>query len=343
MIQNRRVFIILTILVLLTNISGCIPFDNTILMSTQSATHSQEKPTTLISTKIITPTWTGTPPPTSTPIPTYTSTPLTTLAPNLAYSKLRMLLTNSQNCYLPCWLGITPGLSAWQDVTAQLTEFSGISTEWLDIGSDIEKGAYGQLLLPFLEDNMVIELYMSYSAAIQFNRVEIITLQTRSYRLKNGEFYGDIHGDPNYYTVLKNITIPGVLSVYGPPELLFITVEPISEQVDGWWGYAKIYLGYPDDGIFMIYSTPMDGSGNSYKFCPSNAYISGTLIPAGQGSNYQEVLHTIRGEVENFVISSPYIMKPEDAIGMNIEEFYEIFKNPSDRCLETPKPSWFMN
>jgi hypothetical protein len=254
-----------------------------------------------------------------------------------------MLLTDNKNCHLPCWLGITPGLSAWSDVRNQLTEFSAIAPKWLDTGHNIEKGAYGHLLFPFTEDNMVIEIDSSYTASIPDERVQNIWLYARSYRVKNGEYSGDVNNYSNYNEMVNIITLPGVMSVNGPPELLFITVEPISEQVAGWWGHAKIYLGYPDDGIFMIYEMPMDGSGSVYKFCPSEALISGLLIPSGLGSTYQEILHALRGEPENFVISSPYIMKPEIAIGMNNEEFYEVFKNSSDRCLETPKPSWFMN
>ena len=66
---------------------------------------------------------------------TFTSIP--TLSPEDAHTRLRALLNDSTSCRLPCWLGITPGQSTWQDANEQLALFSGIADSlYIKAGAD---------------------------------------------------------------------------------------------------------------------------------------------------------------------------------------------------------------
>jgi hypothetical protein len=222
--------------------------------------------------------------PTFSPISTIPSA--STLVPKDAYARLQMLLTDTTNCHLPCWLGITPGETDWQDVTTQLMMFSSIASNGLDIGSVVEKGAYGNLLIPFPKDNMAIEIGSSYRASLNTNTVNVIWLDTRAYRLKGGEYDGDVYGYAMYDEILKAYTLSEILSDYGQPSRVFIRSDLSGTPPPGWWGYIIIHIWYPDQGVFLEYKTVIDGAGNTYRFCPSNAFISGTLIPPGHANDY---------------------------------------------------------
>jgi hypothetical protein len=299
---------------------------------------SSSKPPTLTPVPVTaTSTRTRTFTPTRRPSPTLT--PVPTLSPDDAYARVTEFLTNGSNCRLPCWLGIAPGQSSLLDVRAQLTRFSNITSDsYLDYPAD-EWQVSGMEIL-YNEDDMVIEIRSGYLVHQGENNVYVNAFDTRAYRLKDGKYNGDAYGYPSYDELLEAYALFGVLSTHGPPTLVFITLELTTDYAPGRWGFAKLHVGYPEQGIFVQYKMQVDGSGNTYRFCPAESFISGTLIPPGFGTGYRDVLEDLGGELQVFTVDSPFIKTPEEAFGMTIEEFYQFFRLPTGRCLETSKSGW---
>ncbi len=326
--KSRKPSIFLLVSTLLTLLAGCI-FDNRLTPMPFQLTSTA---TLLTSTSIQTLTIT----------PTRTFMPVQTLSPDDAYTRLHALLTDTANCRLPCWMGITPGESTLQEASEQLILFSGIA-ERTGIGIIVgaEEGSYGTLTIPYPNDNKTIEIRLSYQKPADENKVFVIWLDTRAYRLKDGEYNGDVYGYIAYTELLKAYSLSGVLSTYGPPSLIFIRSDLPGVPTPEWWGSFIIHIWYPEQGIFLGYYMFAEGVGENYRFCPSNAFISGTLIPLGHGTDFQEILVSLRGVYPLFFPPASNIKTPQEAFGMTIEGFYQLLTASPNSCLETPKGIWW--
>jgi hypothetical protein len=279
--------------------------------------------------------------------PTYSLTlsPSPTPAPDEANMRLRSLLIDSTKCLMPCWLGIIPGKSTWQDANEQLTYFSSISRR-LGIGESADRGSFGILSIPNSDDTIIIEIIASYMTS-NTNTISVAGMDTRSYKVKNGEYDGDIYGYPAYNELLQNYTLSGVLSIYGPPSKVFINTDLRSDNLPDTPGYGddfKIHIWYPEQGIFLNYLMPVEGSGKNYRFCPSDSAISGYLMPPGLSEKHQEETLLKFGTEYSAIFSpSEFVKTPEDAFGITSEEFYRLILSAANVCLETPKAIWWPN
>lgn len=272
-----------------------------------------------------------------------TITPIPTLSPKDAYTRVNEYLTNGINCRLPCWLGIVPAQSTLLDIQTQLMMFSIIATK-TSYNLQTDNWAVTNLTIPYKNNDMVIEIRSAYLALLNENNVYVNGFETSAYRLKNGEYNGDVYGYPAYNELLKAYTLSGILSSYGPPSQVFIRSNLSTDELplppfslDSF----VIHLWYPNQGIFMEYNTLAGGSGETYRFCPSNSFISGILLPTELGTGYQEVLKKYGGVYPLFFPPAANIKTPEEALGMTIEEFYQTFRLPTDHCLQSPKSVWW--
>lgn len=313
------------IAVVFTFLGGCVP-------------HNLPTPSPFPATATIT--WIPTRTPSATPTITYS--PLPTLSPEDAYARINELLNSNSNCLLPCWMGIMPGQSTWQDVYEQLTIFSGIARRlYIETGAD--EWSTGFLTIPYLHDNMMIEVSPYYLTSSSGNIISVIAIETRTYKLNNGEYDGDVYGYPAYNELLKPYTISEVLSSYGQPDQIYISASLRGDTLvtPGYGDFFEIHLWYPEQGIFMKYVMSVEGSGDNYRFCPSNAFILGYLLPPGLDPGYQEILIEIDDRYQNWFPPSDFIKTPEDAFGMTNEEFYHLIITSPDSCLETLKAIWW--
>ena len=282
--------------------------------------------------------------PPATIIPTETTIkPISTLGAEDAYMKLGDLLGNDPKCRLPCWLQITPGRSSFIDAQTQLTLFSGISRR-LFIEPGANKWSTGFFTIPHPNENMVIEIRPSYLVSAAGNSISMTGFDTRAYRLKAGQYDGDVYGYAPYNDLLKAYTISGVLNQYGQPAQIYILASLRSDiwpDTPGYGDYFEIHLWYPDKGIFLAYKMSVERTGESYQFCPSKSLISGYLLEPSEFANYQNVLEGLHDNYKYFFSPSIYVKKPEDAFGMTAEKFFQIFQSPTDQCLETPISIWW--
>jgi len=281
--------------------------------------------------------------PTGTPTITLTSVP--TLPADEAYARLREYLTNSSDCRLPCWWGITPGQSTMLDVQALLAAFSEVA-EYIDLGESRGR-LFGSLWILYPNDEHITFPIESFYLARANNNgvVSVVMISTRAYRETNGALEGPslemLYGHPLYNKVLEDFTLTGILSRYGPPGQIFVTADVKYVGLDNNplpTDTFTIRLLYPDRGIFVRYEMPVERAGDKFRFCPSKAFINLDLISPRADENYQDVLLAIGWE--GFFPPSEYNKTPEEALGMTIEEFYRQFRLPTDRCLETPISIW---
>jgi hypothetical protein len=323
--KMRKLLFVIKTMVVLASLIGCM------------STNQVKIPSVTVTATI------GDLPPNVSPTSTqmYTPTPLPTLSADEGYARLRTLLGNNTDCKLPCWMGIIPGQSTWQDINEQLTMFSSIAKK-LYIETGANTWSTGDLTILYPNDNMAVEVSPYYLTATDQKTIAVISIETRSYAIENGEFAGDVYGYATYNKLFKAYTVSGVLSSFGVPDQIYVGASLRGDLLitPGFGDYFEIYLWYPNQGIFMTYKMQVEGSGNNYRFCPPNAFILGDLTTSGLGAGYQEVLLKLGDRYQGFFPPSKYLKTTEDAIGMTSDEFYELFRSPTDRCLETPKAIW---
>ncbi len=76
-----------------------------------------------------------------TPLPTRTSTPSPTLSPSEVQAYILDLLQKNAGCRLPCWWGIVPGQTAWQEAESFLAPLSSEIGEF-SLGEQVRYTVY---------------------------------------------------------------------------------------------------------------------------------------------------------------------------------------------------------
>ena len=160
---------------------------------------------------------------------------------------------------------------------------------------------------------------------------------------------GDVYGYEAYNSLLQNYALSTVLSTNGPPTYIYIfgyvradIILSVSQTPYVLTDRFVIHLVYPDQGILMEYEMTVEGHGDNYRFCPSNASISGIFMSLGSADDFFNALH---GLGDDFWSSYPpdwvNSKTPDNAFGMTIEDFYQIFCSTPNHCLETIKSIWW--
>jgi hypothetical protein len=290
------------------------------------------------------PVYTATHTPTPTMTPTITSVP--TLASEVAYARVNEFLANGSSCQLPCWMGIVPGKSTLLDLHESLTRFSGIATdEYEELPAIPDNNMLsGGLTLSFPKDDYGIEFHTNYISFAGEDKISIIGFASWAYKLNSDGVKNLAYEYPPYNEFFSAYTLSGILSSYGTPDLIYINAglgrdslpqTPLASD------YFLIHILYPEQGIAMRYEMSVEGVGDNYRFCPSNSFIQGYLIPPSTRETFLQVLQNSGDDFSKFSPPSEFTKTPEEAFGMTIGEFYQIFRKPTDRCLDTQKKIWW--
>ena len=294
------------------------------------------------------PSFTATPAPqpsVTSPTPVVTDTPITlptsTIVPTLpaddADRRLLNLLANNNNCRLPCLWGITPGksthddadmvllpLSAISDFTSLNTSPGDISPIYID-GSDL---LYTRMAFLFPENGIINHIVFQtriMKKVITPNGepglLEIFEITPLS---KNLEFY----------------MLPNILSQLGIPTSVVVSISATPANIDVYGGFDIVLL-YPDQGVFVHYTTQRKLFGEVAQGCFNNSSVELELFPAGDRELFSEGLDTtVWANMWPEPVDTPRWKTIETATSMSVEEFYEAFQKPTNKCLETPMSLW---
>jgi hypothetical protein len=314
-------------------VTGCMQSTETSRSTSPIATAS-----TASATETVQPTLTSTATDTSTPSSTPTVVPTLSVAD--ARQRLLDLLATNGDCRLPCLWGITPGKSSNQEARNILMPLSSISapeTTYFD-----PAGLRGVLLgtiSPFYaEDEQRLNIWAAYLydedgvvSSIGF-RVQEEKMVTDSY----GNLYGEpIFDFPHFAKHVEYYSLSHVLSEQGLPSSVFIQAAGLSFSYPVIPGKLDIVLLYPDQGIWVDYTLAGDYVGNVIRGCPANAHIQMELYPPGNPDSFFALL-----DQTNWGITKSGYKPLKEATSMSLDEFYQFFRNPTDKCIETPADLW---
>lgn len=265
----------------------------------------------------------------------FTPSPAPTLVAEDANALMGDFLTNSSDCNLPCWLGITPGISTLAEVQARLESFDSIA-EKIYIGEAGDLWNLGSLDLQLPKENIVVEIYSTFLISSNEDKVAIIGVDTQAL---SQNLAGQVYGDQNYVEALSAYTLSQILSKYGSPMEIWVTAE-IYEFEQNAPDYFEIRLLYPDKGIFVRYKTPIDSFEENYRVCPSKSSVDLWLLAPDIGNSYQEKLLSLGDEWTGFFPPSNFNKPTIEAFGKSEEEFVHSIISSPTYCYESPKSIW---
>lgn len=291
---------------------------------------------TLTSTKSIIPTGsptftpflkTATPSPTSTlfsPTPTQTLTPAPTLTKAQSETYLFKLLKDNAGCKLPCWWGITPGVTTWED-TRKLIEYMGARTGF----DPLENG-------------------QAYHGTGGFDWDNPFTVNNIDFFEEKGIVEGivvwaEANEDTNFFrTLWKSYSPEQVITKYGKPTRVRMSVFVYGET-----GFisSRLTLIY-DEGQFSVEyeskALEVDVQGKPmFRVCPSWGDITWLprldmyILSPDSTMSLDEYVQLVAG----YDISRGKSI--EEAVGISREEFYQRFiPGHGSACFDTPQEMW---
>jgi hypothetical protein len=134
----------------------------------------------------------------------------------------------------------------------------------------------------------------------------------------------------NYYLLSK------LLNDYGQPESAWISTQSSLSSRDILGGTFELLLLYPDQGIFIHYTTLMTIVGSNVRGCFLNPQAKIELYPPGQRDFFLQNLET-----DFWPQYAPNRFRPlENVTNLSFEEFYDIFRHSTNNCIDTPASLW---
>jgi len=328
MISWKNIILLCSVIFIITN------------CSTTESKNIEASPTSGIASVTISPTAIRTITPTSTPIPVSpTPTHIPAVLPtveelpeNEAYPYLIELL-HSQDCQLPCWLNVVPGQTSIKDAYRAWVPLLGIASH-----SNILSPEDGRIYFEYENGGVNVSIQTRYSLSADFKLIESMSVDTHALRKVGNSGAEEVYGAP-YTESLQSYLLPDLLSKYGKPDQVIIRMEiAVAEPTSP--DSFDIWLLYPQYGAIVLYTGPAEIiGGKTVQGCPSYSFVSLWLVEAGNNEMYQKTLEENSG-IKGLSPTPPYFKSTMDALGMTSDEFFEIYKIPTNRCIESPLEIW---
>jgi hypothetical protein len=251
----------------------------------------------------LTPTITPAPPniPLSTAILTWT--PVPTLPPAEALEALLKLYADNGGCQLPCWWGITPGKTSWQEARTKLSRLGHISRPFG--GKEVVRYEFSFVIPAEIDSSGSFEP----DIGVKDDIVVGISLNSRWVR-----------GDFDY-------SLAGWLQVWGTPGeiwLKVVTTAPSEIQYE-------MDLFYPAKGILLNVTGIAQAHGDSLSICPQT-FKRDIFPPAlvlwspSKNITYQTMFSDLLGKTIVDQNKFSLLEKLTDNFGPG--DFYETYRDP---------------
>lgn len=253
---------------------------------------------------------------TLTPIPTVTLTPVLTMTPlsqQDAYQVLQKLYWDNGGCQLPCYWGVVPGETLWQDTSALLSPLGRIygpsgTSKVSRYGVTFEKfdEPFGSMGPGFWVENEVVKVIGINSSWVS---------QDFDYSLS------------------------GLLQSLGVPDEIWIS--PIAESLDG-QPYYHLELFYPSKGILVGLLGNAKQDGQYLSLCPQKIFSRSPFPPTLLLWNPKEPVHfdsnfgkRLVDDDLGIIVDDYRLLQGVSPDGLTNAQFYDIYSDPeTEVCIK---------
>jgi hypothetical protein len=258
------------------------------------------------------------PAPTRTSVPSLTPLPFPTLEPDAMHAFVVEMLQTNGGCELPCWWGITPGVTRWDDMIQFFGERNIHVWENGLLALNYQTGTGGRMY-----DNIVDVTFQR-----EGNLVQGVIVQSNS---SYAPFYDE------FVTLWHRYALQPLLSRHGVPSQvhLNLTVGAPCAGVGNFPDY-KMWVIYENQGVAIRYSGLALDDNEKWLVCPVFGQLKSIEIrlqAADGGSQLVDPESEVYDPGGTFSI---YGFLP-DLAGMSGGAFYDAFSQPEPRtCIMVP-------
>jgi len=250
------------------------------------------------------PTWTLSP----TPILWVDWTPLPDLTSDKARENLRNLLETNGGCDLPCWWGITPGITT---IDQTVNILNTISTS-MSVKEEVGEVTYLEITFPVPDG---YPMFNGQSYVFENNISKIIEASASgvtSFQMKN------------------------VLNQYGlPSQVMFMGIN--SRSFGGKYLFS-IDLIYMEKAMLLHYTFEVSATEEYFHICPRYEDAGSVII---WDKNMNLTIYDLNKHLLTHEFDWTWSKPPEKAINLSIEEFVETMIDDSQSgCFDTPRSIW---
>ena len=261
--------------------------------------------------------------PTSAPSPVLTSppllTPLPTLSPTEAEEKLRLWIAGVFDCLLPCWGGITPGVTTWPEARQVIEQVSGFATVHVSENISCEFGGCNGIAWSLFPNTLAEGVFYT---KLPENKVHKIRIDIQN------------KGNAQKINLLRNIGLQEAFTWYGLPPIFLLTVETNQAEIR----FMKLVLVYPERQSIIRYTKNTELVNGNVTNCGQDHQIEMIIL-----DNKEQLasLEAIANAVETRDLHIDDRYKPvSEATGISPNTFFETFSTVRDACISTPVEMW---
>ena len=232
------------------------------------------------------------------------SKPTATMTTEEVEERIRSLLDSNGECDLPCWWGIIPGQTTWDEAYSILKPVANKI-------NNLVYGNYG------IEVNAPDDIFDDYEIGatldMRGDTVEMIRVP-----------------------LLYGFTLDRMLSQYGSPAEIYVyslfqtmVTPPI---------LVRLVLFYEEQGILLIYEGRTENT-NPLEICPGNLDEDGFTWAYLWSPEDKRSFSDFSNKTPFGGFSGKYLPLSEET-SINIETFYDWYRNPNNLpCFEMPNPT----
>lgn len=258
------------------------------------------------------PTASDTPVPSFTPTlePSSTATAFPTLSSTEQQEEFLELLQMDEECSLPCWWGIVPGQTLWDEAYPNLAKLNA-------------RFFYGKTSsYQYVDVTFYVPAEFSYGSTGQFRAY---------FRLSQGVITTiEVHS-----LEWLNYKMPQLLDKYGPPDEIWVSTY---NDYPGTVLPFVITLYYGERGILAHYGVFLDADqmqGDTIQGC---LVVSAELL---LWTPQTSLTLKEAGDLFDWDSTGVPYLPLEDATGMTVETFYRQFRgSPDPICIATARSLW---
>lgn len=268
--------------------------------------------------------------PTDKPTEVPTLTPVPTLSEQDGLETFVNLIEKDDKCKLPCWLGVVPGQTDFDEVVNKFSQFSAIARTGLSSGLSSQWVVIRVFFPNFEAATHDIDTIV---APAENGKVSRILVAASTYQDKNGPLD---YNNPEFQRLLQRYFVPGIFIRHGPPEKIFLDTTLIAADTSGPYPFV-LWVVYPQQGFLMRYQGLNSKIGDTIRICPMQSRIEIKIWDI-KILSYEEF---IKGDRALGISTSLGPQPIESVTDYDVESFYETFKSGRvDTCFETPASIW---
>ena len=261
--------------------------------------------------------------PTSAPLPVFTASPIWTPFPTLssteAEEKLRFWIPGQFGCLLPCWGGITPGITSWHEARQLIEQISGFATVNISENTSCEFGACNGIAWSLYPNTLAEGVFYTN---LPENTVHLIRINIQN------------EGNAQKINLLREIGLQEAFKWYGLPPIFLLTVE--TDQAEN--RFMKLVLVYPQRQSIIRYTKNTELVDGKLTNCGPDQQIEMFILDnKEQLASLEAIANAV--ELRNLQIDNRY-KTVEEATEMTPNSFFNAISSFSDFCISTPVDMW---